>query len=105
LDKPSVIGSSNKSYNPSNPEVWFNISVQAFPDSSLSCKSSISDISTVISSHNTGLNVKQYLVFVIIQTAVDNASVLCISRNSAGERQTTLFVYKTQPSEFVDKLI
>jgi hypothetical protein len=100
LGKLRVSGSSNKSYNPSNPEVWFNISVNAVPETSLFCNYSTTDISTVINSHNTGLNAKQYLVFVIINTAVDNASILCTARNSAGERQTTLFVYKQQKSEF-----
>jgi hypothetical protein len=96
LDKPSVTGSSNKSCNPSNPEVSFNVHVNALPEASLACKSpATSDIST-FSSYDQELNVKQYLVFVIIKTDVDNASILCTARNIAGERQTTLFVYKQQ---------
>ncbi|XP_031567443.1 hemicentin-1-like isoform X2 [Actinia tenebrosa] len=92
LDPLEVIGSSNKSYSQSNPLVLFNLSINAYPsNTSLSCSPSAPNILTTITSHDAGLNGKQYLVFVVIQNDVDNASILCKAENSVGVRERTFY--------------
>lgn len=96
LDEPKVIGSNNKSYSPSNPEVWFNISVTAYPNEVvLSCETSTLHISTVISTyHQSRINMKTFIVFAIITLPVESANITCHAKHGQVRRQKTLFVYK-----------
>ncbi|XP_031567399.1 titin-like, partial [Actinia tenebrosa] len=95
LHPPELIVSSNKSYSQSNPLVLFNLSINACPsNTSLSCNPSAPNILTTITSHDAGLNGKQYLVVVIIQNDVDSANIVCKAENSVGVRERTLHFYR-----------
>ncbi|XP_031558970.1 hemicentin-1-like, partial [Actinia tenebrosa] len=95
LDLLEVIGSSNKSYSQSNPLVLFNLSINAYPsNTSLSCNPSAPNILTTITSHDAGINRKQYLVVAIIQNDLDSASIVCKAENSVGVRERTLHFYR-----------